>query len=102
MEALFVYGTLQSAKIQQVLLGRTLDMQPATLPDYHKNTDGMYPVAHPQAGSSIDGQVLQVSADELTRLDHYEGAAYERVRVTLADDSEAWVYRGATATHDDG
>lgn len=102
MEALFVYGTLQSAKIQQVLLGRTLDMQPATLPDYHKNTDGMYPVAHPQDGSHIDGQVLQVSTDELAKLDHYEGAAYERVRVTLEDSSKAWVYRGAAITPDDG
>ncbi len=94
MEALFVYGTLQDLTIQKQLIGRTPESEPATLSGYHKHTDDVYPVALPEDGASIAGQVLYVTPDELALLDVYEGDAYERVRVTLDNGQDVYVYRG--------
>ena len=50
--------------------------------------------ALPEDGASIAGQVLYVTPDELALLDVYEGDAYERVRVTLDNGQDVYVYRG--------
>lgn len=97
MEALFVYGTLQDPATQQHLIGRTLDSEPAVLPGYRNHTEGTYPVALPEDGASIDGQVLRVTPEELAILDEYEGDAYERVRATLENGMEVYVYQGKPA-----
>ena len=97
METLFVYGTLHDPRVQKVLLGRTLHSSPDVLPNYARRTDLLppYPVAMPDdEDRAIRGWVLHVTAEELEKLDHYEGSSYIRVRVTLASGIEAWVYRG--------
>jgi gamma-glutamylcyclotransferase (GGCT)/AIG2-like uncharacterized protein YtfP len=94
MEALFVYGTLQDPATQQHLIGRIPESEAAVLPGYHKHTDSMYPVALPQEGAAVDGQVLRVTPEELAILDKYEGDAYERVRATLKNGTEVYVYQG--------
>jgi len=38
MFSLFIYGNLQFTQVQQILLGRTLDLEPATIPGF---TTGM-------------------------------------------------------------
>lgn len=89
--AVFVYGTLRFASIRWLVLGRAGDTMPAVLPGYRR--DGLD--IGPQARSEVRGVVLEVDADELRRLDRYErlGIRYERIRVTLADGGQAWVYR---------
>lgn len=96
---LFSYGTLQQDTVQQQVLGRTVQTQPATLSGYclDWNIFPPYPVAVPdddaQAGP-IEGLVLQIQETDLPHLDAYEGAAYLRVDVTLDSGMQAWVYVG--------
>lgn len=94
METLFVYGTLHDTNIQLMLIGRSLSSVPDVLMGYVRDTDlfAPYPVALPEAGAAINGWRLEVSADELIKLDDYEGENYIRVRVTLESGLESWVY----------
>ena len=89
-----MYGSLQDPAVQAHLIGRTLDAEPAVLPGYRSHTDETYPVALPEDGASVDGQLLRVTPEELTILDEYEGDAYERVRATLKNGTEVHVYQG--------
>lgn len=92
----FVYGTLRYAIVRWVVMGRAGESRPATLDGFER--DALDIVESPQA--SVEGEVIEVSAEELARLDRYErlGLRYERVRIDLADGREAWVYRRVEAT----
>ncbi len=83
---LFVYGTLQDDGRVQQLVGRRLPSRPAVLGGYCRMLDSSigYPVVHPLAGSSVDGQLLE-DVDEriLDALDAYEGTRYRRVVVPV-------------------
>jgi len=87
----FVYGTLRYAPVRLVVMGSFGDPTSAVLEGFQRN--GLDLAPHPD--SSVEGLLLQVSADELTRLDRYErlGIRYERVTITLRDGTSAWVYR---------
>ncbi len=87
----FVYGTLRYAIVRWVVMGRAGETRPATLEGFQR--DSLDIVESPQG--SVEGEVIEVSAEELVRLDRYErlGLRYERVRLDLADGREAWVYR---------
>jgi gamma-glutamylcyclotransferase (GGCT)/AIG2-like uncharacterized protein YtfP len=93
-ETLFVYGTLHDPKVQLLLIGRRLNSTPDVLLKYRRDTELFppYPVAVVDADGYINGWVLRVNADELERLDNYEGENYIRVRVALASGLHAWVY----------
>ena len=97
MDYLFAYGTLQQPAVQQLLLGRELASTPDVLDDYEKISITLgstaYPIIQPQAGAEVSGLLLSVEADDLPKLDHYETAAYQRVRVTLRSGVDAWVFR---------
>ena len=103
MEQLFVYGSLQDPVVQDTLIGRTIEGQADTLLGYRINMTLMppYPVALPAHNHPIDGLILQVSAEELIKLDVYEGECYLRVRITLESQQEAWVYIGNPACYPD-
>ena len=94
LETLFVYGTLHDPKVQLLLLGRHLTSTPDVLLKYRRDMVLFppYPVAVADAESYINGWVLCVNAEELERLDKYEGENYIRIRVTLASGLQAWVY----------
>lgn len=96
-EALFAYGTLLDAAIQNRLIGRTVLSEADALPGYRignlKLTRGTYRIAEPAHGHEIAGGVMWLTPAELRRFDAYEGPHYERARVTLASGLEAWVYR---------
>lgn len=96
IERLFVYGSLRDAPVQQKLLNTTLDGTPATVYGYHRHTEfGIYPVALPAVDTNrIEGVVLEVTSEQLARLDEYEGDGYIRITVALADESTAWIYIG--------
>ena len=94
LETLFVYGTLHDPEVQLMLLGRRLNSTSDVLLKYRRDTELFppYPVAVVDAEGYINGWVLRVNAEELQRLDDYEGENYIRVRVTLASSLQAWVY----------
>lgn len=96
MERLFVYGTLQDETIQNSLIGRTVPGVPDRLNGYKISHVLMppYPVAMPADSASIDGQILEISADELIKLDEYEGECYLRIEVWLESGQKTWVYIG--------
>ena len=91
-ELLFVYGTLMP-------MARERGGRPArvhgTLWD-----SGAYPaVALGEAGGpAVAGLVFEVSAEDLARLDAYEGIEhswYRRVRVMTVEGDQVWMYEGA-------
>lgn len=97
MEKLFTYGTLQDPDTQMRLLGRHLgEGKPDTLRGYRLaklvGIHAAYSIIQPKPSATVAGIVHEVSADELERLDIYEGNAYLRVSVTLVSGTRAWVY----------
>jgi gamma-glutamylcyclotransferase (GGCT)/AIG2-like uncharacterized protein YtfP len=87
----FVYGTLRHAPVRWLVMGRAGETEPAVLEDVVRN--GLDLASAP--GERVAGEVLVVGTGELYRLDRYErlGIRYERVKMTLEDGREAWVYR---------
>jgi len=96
MEKLFTYGTLQIPEVQQRVFHRVVSGTADTLDGWFKTDitlhDGTFPIIVEQADSHVDGQVIEVTPEELVLIDRYETEAYRRVRVTLQSGDEAWVY----------
>jgi gamma-glutamylcyclotransferase (GGCT)/AIG2-like uncharacterized protein YtfP len=106
-ELLFSYGTLQLEPVQRATFGRRLAGTPDTLPGYRLGqleiksdavvaTSGVatHPIVH-ATGNPLDlvaGTVFRITPNELFQADAYEVDDYERVRVTLASGTQAWVY----------
>ncbi|MEZ6014613.1 MAG: gamma-glutamylcyclotransferase family protein [Planctomycetota bacterium] len=95
----FVYGTLLLPEIQRRVTGRAFEAEPALLRGYARRTvrGEVYPSVLPCAGDVVDGALLRgVDAASLARLDAYEGAPYERVRVRVeraaGGAAEAWMW----------
>ncbi|MCY3780744.1 MAG: gamma-glutamylcyclotransferase [Chloroflexi bacterium] len=97
MEKLFTYGTLRDPATQVQLLERELgEGKPDSLRGYRlANLRGIhfvYSILQPHPGSMVDGQLFEVTGEELQKLDDYEGDAYQRVSVTLVSKTRAWAY----------
>lgn len=88
----FAYGSLRSAWVRRIAMGRSADPQPAVLPGYAR--EGSRNV-RPAPEKETRGVVFGVSAEELRRLDRFErlGVRYERVETRLTDGRSAWLYR---------
>lgn len=97
MDALFCYGTLLDPEVQQRVIGRKVGSHPDVLRGYRKGVLQLgctaYSIAVPDEQGAIEGGVIEVTPDELRRIDLYEGDEYERVQVVLASGRTAWVYR---------
>ena len=104
-EYLFSYGTLQKAEVQLRLFGRLLNGTSDTLTGYQtceveitdeaflKNGEhSVQLTAMPSADGMIEGNVFEVSSEELAIADTYEPSEYSRVGVTLESGTKAWVY----------
>jgi gamma-glutamylcyclotransferase (GGCT)/AIG2-like uncharacterized protein YtfP len=87
----FVYGTLRLGLMRWIVMGSAGDSETAVLEGFRR--EGLDLTEAP--GEDVEGEVIDVSAEELARLDRYErlGLRYERVRLKLADGREVWVYR---------
>ncbi len=87
----FVYGTLRSGLVRWIVKGRAGESRSARLEGFRRSALDL----EEAPGEHVEGEVITVSAEELARLDRYErlGIRYERVRLVLADGTEAWVYR---------
>lgn len=96
MELLFVYGTLQDPAVQERIIGRVVKGSPDTLEGFFKSQmsmpEGIYPLVIPRHGYEVYGMLLEVTDEELRRMDVYETTAYRRVRVQLRSGRESWVY----------
>ncbi|MGY6411020.1 MAG: gamma-glutamylcyclotransferase family protein [Alkalilacustris sp.] len=86
----FGYATLADPLVRLVVVGAPVRSEAAALPGWRRH--GRDLLADPEAVTT--GRVFTVDADGLRRLDRYEqaGYRYHRVKKTLADGSEAWVY----------
>lgn len=95
MQNLFVYGTLKDPKVQKEVIGREVEAKEDILKGYSKGEiiiEGkIYPILVKGTGE-ISGLVLQVTNEELKKLDEYETAAYRRIEEKLKSGITAWVY----------
>ena len=93
---LFAYGTLLNPGVQRAVIGREVSGGGARLPGFRKTTiedgDEVFPNLIPDPDEHVDGQILDLSDEELARIDRYEGDLYARHRVTVSDGLEVWVY----------
>lgn len=85
----YAYGTLQEPEIFRLIVGRSIVGAAATLLDHarFRLESKVYPAIVAQPGASVPGLLYAgVTADELARLDEYEGPLYERkeLRVSLS------------------
>ena len=93
----FVYGTLIDNLTRTSILGRQVRVYKADLEGYESvlkmKIEGiMYPVAVPNESKKINGMVLNLTPQEIIKIDEYEGESYKRIKVTLKGDSKVWVY----------
>ena len=94
--SVFAYGTLLLPGVQETVIGRQIEGKPDRLAGHRKSSvrdgDTSYPNIVSAEGEHVDGYILEVSQDELARMDMYEGGIYTRLKVTLESGMEAWVY----------
>lgn len=89
---LFVYGSLKCGqKHHGELRGARLLASVATAPKYVLLNLGAYP-ALAYGAEVVFGELYAVESDTLTLLDEFEGEAYCRAEVELADGSSAQAY----------
>lgn len=90
-QELFVYGSLRYSLVRRLVFGGSGRPTAALLPGYRR--EGLDIVVDDRA--EVPGLLLTVDQRQLAALDRYErvGRRYDRVRVELADGSQAWVYR---------
>ncbi|MGJ8615529.1 MAG: NUDIX domain-containing protein [Sulfitobacter sp.] len=99
MKNLFFYGTLRHVPLLEIVMGRgtdALDVTPAQLPEYLVSSvaEGPFPMIAKSPGDTAQGLLVRgLSADDIARLDFYEGSfAYDLVQVSLSDGQLADVY----------
>jgi len=98
MEHLFVYGTLVDPELLRSVIGRLATATPDRLSGYQYKDEAVisdgetYPGIEECGGLSVEGVVYDVYPEELTLLDQYEGGRYDRKRVRLESDIDAFVY----------
>ena len=94
---LFVYGTLATGETLKNILGRDVPGMPATLDGYDGSKtitieNESYPAAEKNTEYSIQGLLVEVTPEELEKLDVWETDAYRRKEVELTNWIEAWIY----------
>lgn len=96
----FTYGSLMWADIMARVCGREFASEPASLAGHarHPVHGQDYPGLRPAPGGIVPGRLYRdVDAQAWARLDAFEGAEYERVRVDVqlacGAAAPAWVYR---------
>lgn len=96
MNRLFAYGTLKNPNVQKEVLERVIDGKEDTLEGFKKSKIRIkeieYPILIPDKTSKVEGHVLQITDDELEKIDKYETSAYRRIKVKLQSGEDAWAY----------
>jgi len=98
MESLFIYGTLKKPEIQKEVLGRVADLTEDSLKGYKQSTvyiEGeVFPILIRSKNpyDFVFGSVIEVTGEELKKIDEHETDIYKRKKVILSSGKEAWVY----------
>ena len=101
---IFVYGTLCSPQVLQVLLGRTPALSPARLQGHARYSvrHVLYPATIPtphQPHQQVDGFLLQdLTRQEEKLLDWFEGDEYSRVLVQVHCETKSTTMTSNTST----
>ena len=93
----FVYGTLTNYKTRKNILGRDVPGIPTTLDGYDDSKiitieNESYPTAEKNIECSIKGLLIELTPEEISKLDDYETDAYKREEVELTNGIKAWIY----------
>src|ERR1700761_1435102 len=89
---LFVYGSLQRGQANHAELGRARFVASVhTAPRFALREIAGYP-ALVFGDRAITGELFELELSDLPALDEFEGAAYERREIELADGSRASSY----------
>lgn len=95
-DLLFVYGVLKDPEKREDIVGNEKNSFPDSLEGYAKSTitiEGKtFPILVPTKDSSVNGEVVKVTPEELKKFDEFETKAYKRIEVTLKSGKKAWVY----------
>ena len=93
---LFVYGTLTTDGTLKNVIGRDVPGMPVTLDGYVSKAitieNESYPAAEKNTECSIQGLLVEITPEELEKLDVYETDAYRRKEVELTNGIKAWIY----------
>ena len=92
---LFVYGSLMTDLKYSSLLAEAVFQGLASTRDPYELFDlGPYPAASPGGIIALQGEVYEVGAETLARVDTLEGhpELYRRSLRPLSDGSSAWIY----------
>ncbi len=87
---IFVYGTLRQPIVRRLVTGQWIATREAELAGFTQRGLDL----EPQPGATTEGEVFEVEAPVLARLDRYErlGIRYERVEARLTSGKKTWVY----------
>lgn len=89
-QPVFVYGTLKDATTRKEALGEEVSTEKAKALGEEKQS-GEYSTIEPSTDKNVEGEVMQLSADQIKKLDSWE-SDYERKEITLEDGTKAWAY----------
>ena len=98
MENLFVYGILKKPEIHKKVIGRTAEFSDDSLKGHKISQINIENEIFPILINSKNprdfafGFVLEVSEEELKKIDKYKGDEYKRKKVILNSGKESWVY----------
>lgn len=95
MQNLFTYGTIKDPEVQKKVIGRVAESKNDSLQGYTKSSIMLKGITYSilvKGTEEIDGVVLQLTDDELTKFDIFETNAYRRVKEKLKSGVDAWVY----------
>ena|SRR5260221_7231753 len=90
----FIYATLKSRHILEEALGEKhgKKLTPTTLNDWEESiSEKEWPTIDPVHIGEVKGDMIEVSAEELNKLDHWENN-YRRIKVKTEIGS-AWAYQ---------
>lgn len=81
-QRLFFYGTLCHLPLLKAVLGEDIHVQPASFPDHvvHWVADQPFPMISAQNGEMAEGVIVDVTEDQVARLDYYEGSFHYDLR----------------------
>ena len=95
MENIFVYGTLQNSSQRFWILKHRVEAEYDILKDYTKVMHSYlitYPTIKKEKGKFVIGKVFKAESWDIERMDRYETANYEKIKVKLASGKEALAY----------
>ncbi len=103
MRLLFLYGSLLDAALFRRIAGVPLAGLPAVLAGWRRvaMTHGPYPTLRRDAGSMVEGLLVQVDGRAFAKLCDYEGPRWRRREVVAVVDgrrvvAQAWIAAGGS------